>query len=759
MLKANVLWPNSRRFKSRTEWEPIGFFSEALCNATQFDIKLGFFSSSAINVLSDGFATFLYNGGRMRMVINDILSIKDRDAIMAGEEDVMVPFFDLQNIEEVKRILSERDKHFFECLAWLIRNERLEIKIVVPKEGEGIAHSKCGLFSDGLNRVAFDGSCNFSRTALIENLESITAFCDWDGKGDICKIDDIEEDFSKTFSGNDDTVIYLKVDEVKTGIIANFEHKEINELLHDEQNLISKRLIDNLPINIQAVLNKAKRKVDSIIDKIGHQPNRLEKSEEPQFPFDEPRDYQKQAYENWKANNQKGLFAMATGTGKTLTSLNCLLNIYKKFNFYKALILVPTITLVDQWEDECKRFCFKNIIKVSSKNSNWKSEIDAIKLKEDFNITNEESSFIIIATYASFAREPIFKDLVGFSKKTCRQMLLIADEAHNMGAGRILDRLGGVKFLRRIGLSATPERQFDDIGNRAIMDFFGCSNGYTFEYNMQEAIDNGFLCRYKYFPHLVRLNDSEMAEYMRISLQLVKFFNSDSDSFPKSDDMLMRLLLKRKRIVHKAKNKEAVFREIVQNRYAEKGNLKYTLVYVPEGAKPDDNTSDMFDTTDIVVSDDYTDNLIDIYTQIVMDVSKTTTVRKFTANVKDRNIILDKYAKGDIEVLTSMKCLDEGVDVPRSEMAIFCASTGNPRQFIQRRGRILRKHPDKHMAIIHDLVVAPEVSLGQENYNMERSLLKGELKRVRDFAVLSENADYAYKELEDILSYYNLPLF
>ena len=125
----------------------------------------------------------------------------------------------------------------------------------------------------------------------------------------------------------------------------------------------------------------------------------------------------------------------------------------------------------------------------------------------------------------------------------------------------------------------------------------------------------------------------------------------------------------------------------------------------------------------------------------------------------ERKEILDKYASGEIEVLTSMKCLDEGVDVPRSEMAIFCASTGNPRQFIQRRGRILRKHPDKHMAIIHDLVVAPEISSAQENYNMERSLIRSELKRVRDFAVLSENADYAYNELNEILSYYNISLF
>ncbi len=758
MLKANVLWPGSRRFKSRTKWEPIGFFSEALCNATQFDIKLGFFSSSAINVLSDGFATFLYNGGRMRMVINDILSINDRNAIMAGEEDVMIPFFDLQNIEEVKQILSERDKHFFECLAWLIKSERLDIKIVVPKEGEGIAHSKCGLFSDGLNRVAFDGSCNFSRTALIDNLESLTAFCDWDGQGDVYKINDIAEDFERTFSGNDNSVIYLKADDVKSGICANFKHKEIEELIRDEQNLISKRLNSNYPPNIQDVLNKAKRKVESIIRKLEGQTIDISNEREPRFPFDEPRDYQKQAYENWKVK-QKGLFAMATGTGKTLTSLNCLLNIWKKFHFYKAIILVPTITLVDQWEDECKRFHFYHITKVSSKNPKWKTELDSIKTKESIKIDGEESSFIIIATYASFARENIFRELVDFNRNTTRQMLLIADEAHNMGAGRILDRLDGVKFARRIGLSATPERQFDDSGNKTIMEFFGCENGYTFEFNMKDAIDKGYLCRYKYFPHIVHLNDAEMAEYMRISLQLAKFFNQEKESFPKGDDILMRLLLKRKRIVHKAQEKEVIFQQIVQERYTENGNLKYTLVYVPEGTRPDDETADVFDCIESVNDDDFSNNLIDTYTGIVQDVSKTTTVKKFVSGIKERNEILEKFACGDIEVLTSMKCLDEGVDVPRSEMAIFCASTGNPRQFIQRRGRILRKHPDKHIAIIHDLVVAPEVNSAQENYNMERSLIRSELKRVRDFAVLSENADFAYNELNEILSYYNISLF
>ena len=758
MLRTNVLWPESRRFKSRTEWEPIGFFSEALCNTTQFDIKLGFFSSSAINILSDGFATFLYNGGRMRMIINDILSNEDQLAIINGKTNVLVPYFDLQNLQKIKQTLSERDKHFFECLSWLIQNDKLDIKIVVPKEGIGIAHSKCGMFSDGLNRVAFDGSCNFSRTALIDNIESLSAFCDWDGKGDVCKIDDIVEDFERTYSGNDDSVYYLEANDVKAGISANFKYKDIGELMRDEQLLISKRFNDGLSPNIQTILNKAKKKVESIIQKIDVQVVDASDEEIPRFPFNEPRDYQKQAYENWKIK-QKGLFAMATGTGKTLTSLNCLLNIWKKYHFYKAMILVPTITLVDQWEDECKRFHFNNIIKVSSKNSKWKTELDSLKTKESFNINDKESSFIIIATYASFSRENIFRELIDFGKNTMRQMLLIADEAHNMGAGRILDRLGGIKFARRIGLSATPERQFDDIVNKAIMDFFGCDNDYTFEFNMREAIDKGYLCRYKYFPHIVHLNDAEITEYMRISLQLSKFYKLEQDSFPKGNDKLIRLLLKRKRIIHKAQEKEQIFRKIIQDRYAEKGNLKYTLVYVPEGTRPDDEMADVFDYTEVINDDDYSNNLIDTYTKIVQNVSKTTTVRKFISGIKERNEILEKYACGEIEVLTSMKCLDEGIDVPRSEMAIFCASTGNPRQFIQRRGRILRKHPDKHLAIIHDLVVVPKINSAQANYNMERSLIKNELKRVRDFAILSENADFAYNELNEILSYYNISLF
>lgn len=761
MLKTDVIWPKSRRFMSRTDWEPLGFFSEALCNATTFDIKLGFFSSSAINVLADGFAAFLYNGGRMRMIINDVLSEDDRTAIVVGESDINTPYFDLNAIGHISYTLSKHDEHFFECLSWLIRNERIEIKIITPKIGNGIAHSKCGVFSDGINKVAFDGSCNFSKMALIENIESINAFCDWDGERDKERINDIVRDFNRTFSGEDDTVKYLKADQIITYITKTYKYKDIQELLEDERRILHRRAENSTSDSIRRVLERAKAKVTTIMDTINIRKAKVKNEQlttlTPKFPFTEPRSYQKEAFNKWKVS-QKGLFAMATGTGKTLTSLNCLLEIYNKFKYYQALILVPTITLVEQWEDECKRFNFSHIIKVSSKNNGWRSEIDDIKLKESLAQSDDlPPSFIIIATYSSFSRESSFKKLMSLSKKTQRQMLLIADEAHNIGAPNVISKLDRMRILRRIGLSATPERQFDDKGNNAIMQFFGCDGKYTFEYSMKDAIDNGFLCRYKYFPHVVRLNEDEMAEYKKISLQLAKFYNVDEGTFSGADDILMRLLLKRKRIIHKAQNKEEVFRQIIKQRFEECGNLKYTLVYVPEGVQLD--SSVQYATTDNPIDDADVDKLIDKYTQIIQEISPTTTVRKFVSGIRDRDEVLRKFSTGETEVLTSMKCLDEGVDVPRSELAIFCASTGNPRQFIQRRGRILRKHPDKHIAIIHDLVVAPEFDSAEENYNMERNLLKGELQRVKDFAGLSENPAFAYTELEEITNYYNLSIF
>lgn len=755
MLKS-LTYPPHRRYKSRTEWEPIGFFSDCLCNSTRFDLMLGFFSSSAINVLADGFASFLYNGGQMRLIVNDILTEQDRNAIANGELDTPIPFFDINDIEKLKNTLSERDAHFFDCLAWLIRNNRLDIKIIAPKDGIGISHTKTGVFSDGMNKVGFDGSCNFSRSALIDNIESIIVSCDWDGNTSSATINEIKNEFDLVFSGKDENVIFVPADKVKTHIVESFQHKELKDLLEDEYKFIQQDIANkSLPKSVIKALDRAKNKVEIEIEKIKKQGETVESMDfgKPRFPYDSgPREYQKKAFENWKNNKQKGLFAMATGTGKTITSLNCLLEIYNKLGYYKAIILVPTITLVEQWEIECKKFNFSTIIKVCSKYNNWKSSVANLRLLEMTNSDNK-LSYIIISTYASFVRSNVFMELNQFPKN---KLLLIADEAHNMGGGLMANRLSEIKYLRRIGLSATPERQFDDSGNLKLMNFFGCENNYTFEYSMGEAIEKGALCRYYYYPHIVKLTDNEMSEYVQLSKKIVKIMGFQDTE---SQERLKMLLLKRKRIIHKAANKLIVFKQIVEQRMTEKGNLKYTLVYVPEGNKPDDFEADIFDQSDTMISDPESEHLIDDFTRIVRDMDSHIIVRQFTSESTDRDAMLKGFADGSIDVLTSMKCLDEGVDVPRSELAIFCASTGNPRQFIQRRGRVLRTHKDKRFAVIHDLIVIPDNVFDEECYTLEKKLVESELKRVRDFALLSENLNDTDNELQDILNHYYLSIF
>ena len=756
MLKTDIIWPNHRRYKSRTEWEPIGFFSNCLCNATRFDLMLGFFSSSAISILANGFATFLYNGGKMRLIINDILTENDKNAIAKGvNPNADLPYFNLSDIENIYETLSERDKHFFDCIAWLIRNNRIEIKIISPQGGLGISHTKSGVFYDGINVVGFDGSCNFSRTALIDNIESLTVSCDWDGKIEIAKINAIQKEFEEIVQEKDNTVSYISVENIKTQLANVAGAKSLTDLLESEYNILQKQSQHITSTSIHKALEKAKDRLEAIIEKVKNTNNCESTSTltTPCFPYPSgPREYQIAAFENWKSNKQKGLFAMATGTGKTITSLNCLLEIYKKSGCYKALILVPTITLVEQWEKECAKFNFTNVIKVCSKYSGWQTSLANIRMLELSNPDNKQS-YIIISTYASFIRPDNFIELNQLPKK---RLLLVADEAHNMGGGRIVKRLNDIKYLRRIGLSATPERQFDEDGNIRLMDFFGCDNSYTFEYSMEEAIRKGALCKYYYYPHLVKLTDDEMAEYVELSYRIAKIINREDDD---SKEILKRLLLKRKQIIHKARNKKDIFRNILKEHLNKTGTLKYTLVYVPEGNKPDDYTADIFDSYDMIKDDEDTVHLINEYTSIVRNLDPHIIVRQFTSESSDRDTMLKDFANGSIDVLTSMKCLDEGVDVPRSELAIFCASTGNPRQFIQRRGRVLRTHAEKKYAIIHDLVVIPDNNFDPSCQDIEKNLVANEIRRVRDFAVLSENCNDTLNVLDDILEQYQISLY
>lgn len=739
-----VDWAEDGTYRPGEYNSPEKFFNDGLENSNEFDLQLGYFSSATISVLADGFATFISKGGKMRLVINHIVSTEDKDAISNGLKGGFINCFDLTNFDQLKRTFDEYTQQFFECLAFLIYNKSIDIRIIKPRNKKGISHTKSGQFRDGDSITSFTGSANFTISGLFNNLEEIKI--DRSDSLDAMirkRIVSQREEFDSIMCGAKRNIEYLSPENLISAIKTNYEDKDIEELL-----------------DVEAKLRKIKH--DKKVQELKQQETLVSEPIEeilPCFPFPSgPRDYQQLAFINWKNNSQKGLFAMATGTGKTITSLNCLLEIYKRKGYYKAIILVPTITLVNQWEQECRKFRFSNIIKVYSKNLVWRDEIERVHFNEKYKSDKDpEVSYIIISTYASYSRENVFDVLNGFDK---RRVLVIADECHNMGAGSIVKRLKEIPYLRRIGLSATPERQFDENGNNKLRKFFGSEEHYTYEYSMKEAIDKGVLCRYIYYPHLVKLTSDEMDAYLELSEKISRYFNYNTCSFDEQDEMLKRLLLARKRIIHKAINKLAMFKEIIQKRFEEKGNLKYSLIYVPEGNRPDYiGSADDFDHTEEITDDNDAERLINQYTLAVTEIDRSITVRKFVSGQQDREEILSDFAAGKLHVLTSMKCLDEGVDVPRSELAIFCSSTGNPRQFIQRRGRVLRTHKDKKIAELHDLVVVPEVSPNSNSYRMEQSLLRGELARVNNFALLSENPSYSEMELRGVLDHYGLNLY
>lgn len=725
-------WSLDRDYKTGSENEPLQFYLDGLANSNEFSLLLGYFSSSAINLLSVGFASFISKGGKMKMVINHLLSAKDKEAISRVKNNPnAIKVFDLTDIVSLGRVLDEYDTHFFECLAYLIAEKRIEIKVIKPKNGKGIAHYKSGVFSDGQDAVGYQASCNFTYYGLSENIEQLEAFLSWEnGRSNklIKKQLEIIEDY---FTEKDKDVEYVSVNEIEVVLKDRFGKKDLNELLVQEEQLLRKKQSLILNPKLKKTITKLFSEIE-IIRRI------------PKFPYPEgPREYQIKAYNSWVANNYKGMFAMATGTGKTITSLNCLLNEYKKTGIYRAIITVPTTALVEQWKKECAKFNFKNIITVSSK-ENWDKNLAF------FNTASKliDTSYIVIVTYASLPRSKFQSYFTQLPKDT----ILIADETHNLGSQGLLRLLPNMHLEKRIGLSATPHRKFDKAGNQAIQEFFNDEPPYIVSYSMEEALNIGWLCKYTYHPHIVKLTDQEIEKYKELSLQLLRMglFDKQTGSF-KSTPEIEKKLLERKRIIHKAANKLEVFKAILRSEFDKRKNLKYTLIYVPEGIE----TS--FDETDFSIETEDENRLINKYTKAVSQTDDSVMVKQFTANSSDREEILKNFEESNIHVLASMKCLDEGVDVPRSELAIFCASTGNPRQFIQRRGRVLRLHKDKIHATIHDLVVVPEVS-DESAFEMEKGLVKKELERVVDFANLAMNKTDTYETLKNILDYYNLNL-
>lgn len=712
--------------------EDIGsFYLDCLLNSINLKLCLGFFSTSGFKALSPGFSYFLYNGGNIKFIINNILSIKDKNTISEGQSpDFKSEIEDklIKNIILLEKTLNKKDKFFFKCVSWLISNRRIEIIVVIPRSNIGISHHKFGIFSDkNDSKVAFTGSANFSQKALEYNLENLVAFTSWENKKEEETVDEFESYFDKIWNKKEESLIYIPIDKVKTAIYDTFPTNKIGELI-EEENEISERITSS-----KSISKSFKKKVKELRKKIYTISGIVEKS--PNLPAEiELREYQKKAYSNWFKDDCQGLFEMATGTGKTVTALNCAIKIYNNEGKINILILVPTITLISQWKEELENCNFENIILAYSDNKDWYEQclrsINKNKLFGDY-------SFCILSTYKTFVKNNFYNMV----KKFPKDLLLIADEVHNMGANNIVKKLP-FNIEKRIALTATPTRYFDEEGTKKILDFFNSSEKPTIKFDLSDAINHGYLCKYYYFPRIVTLLPDELDEYKDISKKLMKYFDKKTGKFVENDNVT-RLFIARKRIIHKAKNKIDIFKEILNELIEKSPNLKYTLVYVPEGADKNDDLK-----------------LINEFSKIVAFNYKLKQ-HQYIDKTKNKKEILDKFSKGELQVLTSMKCLDEGVDIKKAEIAIFCASTGNPRQFIQRRGRILRTHKDKKFAKIYDMIVIPYSNYSNlsDLQSMEKTIIEKELIRVYEFANIAENKYAALKHLDPIMTKFGINIF
>lgn len=721
----SIEFPKSSQYSSDSDHIPLEFYETAIPKATTIDMVLGYFSSNAIRTLCMGFAEFIYNGGSLRIVTNHELTAEDKENLLVDtdvqNEDSVINIFN--NIELLRNELGPYGQHFFDCLKYLLSQNRLTLQPVMHKP-IAMSHYKKIILFDGNDYLYVHGSANFTSSGIIRNGESFTVDKSWGSETEIFRIKEERRNFELIFNKSHSSYIYLKPDDVQ-GIIEKLGNTQTEiELLESSLNLRSIHLIPDKVKHVYELREEEfKYKVDQFRDT-------------PRFPFNSTaREYQLQAYDNWKKNGYSGIFAMATGTGKTITALNCALTEYNNSGVYHIIILVPSKALMHQWESELKSFNFRNILKVGGGND-WQSDIADYSSNYKYDI---KPSLAIIVINDSFVSPKFLR----YYKVLQNDFLFIADEAHNLGAKNIKEALKEINPVKRIGLSATPKRIYDPDGTDFLKSFFKDDEPYCYNFSMARALKEGRLTNYYYYPKVVQLDNDEQLDYVRISKDLLKYFDFENGKF-KDNPIVEILLLERKRIIHKARRKLPCFLQILKD-IKDQNKLQYIFTYVPEGYSYEDKIEG--------------EKLIYQYIRKAHEFDNSLRLASYTSDDTGHTDLLKAFSNGEIDIVFAMKMLDEGIDVPRTEIGIFASSTGNPRQFIQRRGRLLRTHKDKTFASIYDMIVAPQaLDNDPQLYKIEQNLLRSELIRVAYFASLSMNFKDTKLALNDLCVKYDLDI-
>ena len=656
------------------------FYLPCMRNANQYDRITGYFSSAIYIIAWEALKEFVTNGGHIRIICSPFISNEDAQALREGNHAKIDAIIQESLILELKRMMEVTylDKPS-RLLACLISSGTISVKLALPNEFSHpsirqLFHDKVGVFRDSLgNSVGFRGSLNETYSGLSNsgNVESIDVFQSWDGGKESQRADEASEFFERVWNGETDTTLLwelpAKVKEKLNELARDFQWTDLLEEVKTDLRKGSKWLPPSK--------NRNKRQL---------------------------RDHQLAALEAWVANNRRGIFEHATGSGKTFTAICAIRDalIRKK----SVIVLVPSVGLLDQWEHELKSTItdIKVDFLICGTGYNlWRKP----GVLEAWTAPSINNKTVVVVTMDTAAGDKFLSSIT-----QGEHLLVVADEVHRIGS------LRRSKFLtvdagERLGLSATPIRYGDPEGTQAIMYYFGGIVKPV--YTLQDAIHDGVLTKYFYYPTTMHLSQSEQEDWNNLTKKINKLYAQFMSSGGDANKCLKNfrisnLMPQRARLVKNASQKVALAGEIICTNY--KKGQKW-IVYC-------DNQVQLGEVLKILMK-----NGIDAY--------------EYHSEMQgDKYETLDYFASFG-GVLVSIRCLDEGIDIPSTTHALILASSKNPREFIQRRGRILRKSEGKHFAYLYDVVVTPNGEIQDDTKTV--SIIESELSRAIQFGAWAEN--------------------
>ena len=671
------------------EVDPVGdFYIPALRESCGYDRIAGFFSSSSLALAARGIAGLISNGGHMRLIVSPNLNAEDLQAIKESEEDP-VKYIENSMMNELSGLEHGLEADHVRALGWMLAQGMLEMRIacVVDEDEEStgaLFHQKVGVLRDAEGNVlSFSGSVNETAAGWLYNAEEFKVFRGWVPGEDKYLATDIKK-FDEFWDGSRKHVkVYkpseaLRAELIKLGEGFNVERVAVSRYKKEQR----------------------KKKVKEMI---------------PLF-F-----YQREAVDCWDDHGRRLLFEMATGTGKTRTAIACVNLVKETEDQVICIVAAPEVTLARQWEGEFDKLGvgFDERVYADSSSGGKSKWMPAIERYVSRMSIGRCRTLLVMTTHDT-ACSCEFTAL--FDKVRPRvRICFVGDEVHGLGS-RVRRNALLERYDYRVGLSATPSRWYDEGGTQLLREYFG-GDSYVFSIrDAQETINpltgETFLTPYTYRIEFLALDSWEKEQYLALTDRIAKLSQSDD---PDQNDLRDRLLMKRADITKNAAAKIPLFRKLVQSEGMDK-----TLVFV---------SPQQIDEVCSILAE----SRVSAHPFTMRQGTKKS--REF-GGLSEREHIIKCFKEGSYQTLVAISCLDEGIDIPSAEKGILLSSSTNPREYIQRVGRVIRRFPGKRRAEIVDFVVEPDLSqiCDPETRRMEARLFAKELQRVKEMAGNAENS-------------------